>query len=163
MFLLIQSISKHPKYLARWFQHSSLILHSNDDLCYMWTISPNMKFESKCLKRVHVTCLAELRNRIFLQICGIFLRKVWGKTRYLFLRETSPGATGCTGNFAGARRAALESSRFRRCTHGRRAMAAQKPMCRYLARQCHGTGESRNLSFKFKLRVITLKWSVFRR
>ncbi len=69
-----------------------------------------------------------------------------------------------SGNFSGRsgphwnlRQGALESSRFCRCTHGRRAMAGLKLMSWHSARQCHGTGESSTLSFKFKLRVITLK------
>ncbi len=85
-----------------------------------------------------------------------FSSEFWRKIRYFFLRETSPGAPGRIGIFAEARRAALESSRCRRCTRGRRAMSALKPMCRQRARQCHGTGESRNLSFKFKLEVISV-------
>jgi hypothetical protein len=36
-------------------------------------------------------------------VCRIFLRTFWRKIWYFFLRETSLGAPGRTGNFAGAR------------------------------------------------------------
>ncbi len=65
---------------------------------------------------------------IFFQKSRIFLRLNRRKIRWFFLRETSPGPMGRNGSFAGARRAALESSMCRRSTHGRRAIEALKLM-----------------------------------
>ncbi len=112
------------------------------------------------------TCHEEMMKPIFFPNMTDFLRIFWRKTgtfSEVFLSGNFAGCAGlhrkvvwklCLGmHWQGA----LESKRFRRCTLDRRAMAALKPMCRFRARQCHGAGESRNLSFKFKLGVITLK------